>query len=196
MIRNKKKAFSLVEFLFVIAIFMVAAAISTQIFLSINKDFKVLISYLGSYLKGREAIDLISKDCRIAIRVMDDYAGHTTTDSCLVLKVPSIDASRDIVDVNNEFDHIIYRIYDGDLWKTVMPGSNSSRLAYNGVLKKSMESLYVTRDGTPLSGIEHKSSITRLTLRVSVAETILGKEYRVTPGTTAKLMNYEWEFVR
>ena len=195
MIKNRK-AFTLTEFLVVVAIFMLVIGIATEAFLSLNKDYKVLMSYLSSYLKGRESIDIISRDCRMAIRIMDYYTGYVTTNSCLVLKVPSIDMSGNIIDVNHKFDYIIYRINNGDLWKTVMPGPNSARLAYDNVLKKSVESIYIARDGIGLSSITHKSSITHLTIWVSIVQTILGKDYRVNPGTTMKLMNYEWEHVR
>lgn len=184
------------EFMVVVLIEIMAIIISVQIVMSLNKDYRILASYLGSSLKGREAIDAIAKDCRMAVSVMDYHGGYVTTDSCLVLKVPSIDASRNIVDVNNEFDYIIYRMNVGDLWKTVMPGPQSSRLASDSVFKKSVELLYIESNGTPLSSILHKSSITRLTIWISVVETLLGKDYRVNPGTTVKLMNYEWEYVR
>ena len=128
--------------------------------------------------------------------MLDSYGAYTTTDDCLVLKVPSIDASQDIIDVNKNFDYIIYRIVGNDLWKTVVPGTSSLREAYDGLFKKDIESLYIECDGTPLSSVTHKSTITRLTMWVSVSEVVLGKEYRITPGTTVKLMNYEWEFVR
>jgi hypothetical protein len=194
--RSAHKGVSLIEFLIVISIFIITIGIVFQIFTSLNKEYKVLVSYLSAYLKGRETIDRISKDCRIAIRVMDDHSGYTTTDNTLVLKVPSIDGSNNIIDVNNEFDYIIYRIQGGDLWKTVIPGGSSLREAFNGVLRRSMQSLYITSYGTPLSGIPHKSSVTALTLRVTFTETVLGTEYKVEPGTTVKLMNYEWRFVR
>lgn len=194
--RKKNGGFTLTEFLVVALINIIAIVIAIQVFTALNKDYKVLMTYLGSYLKGREVIDIISKDCRIAVRVLDSHAGYTTTTSSLVLKVPSIDSSRNIIDVNHEFDYIIYRIDDGDLWKTVIPGSNSSRSTYDNVLKKSIESLYMARDGVPLSDIAHKTTITHLTIWVSIVETILGREYRINPGTTVKLMNYEWEFVR
>lgn len=196
MIRKKKNGISLVEFIIVITIAVMVITMSYHAFVFLNKGYRVLMVYLNVYLRGRETIDFISKDCRIAIRVMDQYAGYTTTDSSLVLKVPSLDASGNILDINNEFDYIIYRIDNDDLWKTVIPGINSSRPAYNDVFKESMESLYITCDGTPLSDIEHKSTITRFTLRASVVDTMLGEEYKITPGTTVKLMNYEWEFVR
>ena len=196
MIKNKQSGFTLMEFLVAIFICIIAIFMAVQLSISLNKDYRVLVSYLGSYLKGREMIDRISKDCRIAIRVMDNYGGYVTTDNCLVLKLPSIDASRNIVDVNNEFDYVIYRIQNQDLWKTVIPGSSSSRPAYDNVLKKSIESLYMAYNGVPLSNVPYKSSCMYITIWVSIAETILGKQYRVNPGTTIKLMNYEWEFIR
>jgi Tfp pilus assembly protein PilW len=196
MIKNKRKGFTLIEFLVAFLICIIAMFMALQLSVSFNKDYRVLMSYLGSYLKGREMIDIISKDCREAVRIMDDYGGYVTTTNRLVLKVPSIDASGDIMDVDNEFDYIIYRIQNQDLWKTVIPGTGSSRPARNSALKQSIDSLYMACVGTPLSSIPNKSSCKDITIWVSVAETILGKTYTVNPGTTVKLMNYEWEFVR
>lgn len=192
----KKNGYTLVEFVLVVAILLIAVTIAVSVYVNIDKSYKTIIGYLSSYLKGREVIDVMSKDCRVAVRVMDSYAGYTTTDDCLILKVPSIDSSGNIIDVNNDHDYIVYILNGGDLWKAVIPGSTSSRTAYNDVLKKSMESLYITFSGVPLSNIAHKSTITSLTFGVSVIETLSGKEYKVEPGTTVKLMNYEWEFVR
>ena len=193
---KNKNGFTAAEFLIVSFIVLLVIGIISQIFISINKDYKVIMSYLTSYLKGREVIDIVSKDCRMAIRIMDSYSGYTTTNSSLVLKVPSIDSAGNVIDVNHKFDYIIYRIINGDLWKTVIPGPDSARTAYDNVLKKAIESLYMARDGTGLSDIVYKSSVTHLTIWISISETILGKDYRVNPGTTVKLMNYEWEYVR
>lgn len=196
MIKERKEGVTLAELLIATFIAILVIVISLEVSISMNKNAKILIAYLGSYLRGREVIDIISKDCRIAIRVMDYFAGYVTTDDCLVLKVPSIDSLGNIIDVNHEFDHIIYRIDNGDLWKTVMPGVNSSRPAYDGIFKKNIESLYVSSAGQGLSSIAHKSSVTYLVLWAAIAEDVLGKPYRVSTGTTVKLMNYEWEYVR
>lgn len=191
-----RHGFTIFEFLIVSFILGATLAIFAQGFMALNKDYKVLASYLSSYLKGREVMDIVSKDCRVAIRVMDNYAGYSTTNNCLVLKVPSVDASGNIIDINKKFDYIIYRINNKDLWKTVIPGIGSSRTAYNNALKRSIESLYFAYNETGLSSVANKTSIAHLTIWVSIAETILQKTYRVNPGTTVKLMNYEWEFVR
>ncbi len=196
MTRSKKRGVSLTELLVVTFIVIIVISISVQLFISLNQDYKVLTSYLGSYLKGREVIDIISKDCRIAIRVMDSLGSYVTGDNSLVLKVPSIDSSRNIIDINKEFDYIIYQMKGQDLWKTVIPGTKSARQACNSVLKKSVESLLLAKDGVSFSNITHKSSIAHLTIWVSIVETYMGKDYRVNPGTTVKLMNYEWEYVR
>ncbi len=194
--RLNKKAFTFIELMIAMFLVVIAISLSFQAFISLNKDYKIITSYLSSYLKGREAIDAVAKDCRIAAMVMDSFSTYTTTTSCLILRVPSVDTNGDIIDVNNEFDYIIYKIVNGNLWKTVFPGTASARQAQNAIFKKSIDSLYLTSSGTPLSNIPHKSSITQLTIRVSAVEVFLGKDYRLTPGTTVKLMNYEWEFVR
>lgn len=190
-----KKGFSLTEFAVSLLIIGIAILVSLQAFISLNKDAKIVTLYLSSYLRGREAIDIMAKDCRIATRVMDSFGGYTTATNCLVLRVPSIDAGGNIIDIYNDFDYIIYRIVNKNLWKVVIPGSASSRTAHNDVLKKSIDSLYLTSLSVPLSSVPHKSVISNITIRISAVETFQGKEYRTTPGTTVKLMNYEWESV-
>lgn len=194
--RNHTKGFSLTELLIGTVIVILAVIISIQVFVSLNYNYNTVAMYLTSYIKGRQAIDAISKDCRIAIRVMDSYSGYTTTNDCLVLKVPAIDSSHNIIDINNKFDYIIYRLQNGDLWKIVMPVAGSARQAQNTVFEKSAESFSLSSEGTPLSSIAHKSTVTTLTISIKVTEIFRGKAYSITPGTTVKLMNYEWEIVR
>jgi len=191
-----KRGFSLSELLIALFIVILTITLSIQVFISLNYDYQVITTYLTSYIKGRQAIDIISKDCRIAIRILDSFAGYTTATGCLVLKVPSIDSSHDIIDIKNNFDYIIYRLYNGDLWKIVIPGTGSARTAQNKVFEKSAESFTVSSNGVLLSNIPYKSSITHITIDITVAEIFRGKIYRITPGTAVKLMNYEWEFVR
>jgi len=196
MIRPDKKAFTLVELLVATSILFVVITILAVVTISLNKDYDILTAYLTSYLKGREVIDVVSKDCRMAVRVMDSYAGYATTNGSIVFKVPSIDPAGDIIDVNGIFDYIIYRVAGGNLCRTVIPSASSAREPENGIFKESIESLHIESNGTPLSQIPHKSTITRITIWVSINENILGKDYRIIPGTTVKLMNYEWEHVR
>ena len=191
-----KKGFSLSELLVALFILILTITLSVQVFMLLNYDYQVITTYLSSYIKGRQAIDVISKDCRIGIRIVDSFAGYTTAADCLVLKVPSIDSSHDIIDINNNFDHIIYRLYNSDLWKIVIPGTGSARAAQNKIFEESAESFTVSSDGVLLSNIPHKSSVTHITIGITVAKIFRGKAYRITPGTTVKLMNYEWEFVR
>lgn len=196
MIRSNKKAFTLVELLITTSILFVVMAIVVVVTISLNKDYDILMAYLTSHLKGREVIDALSKDCRMAARVMDSYSTYTTTDSSIVFKVPSLDSAGNIIDVNRVFDYIIYRMLGGNLWKIVIPSAGSAREPENGIFKEAIESLRIESNGTPLSQIPHKSTITRITIWVSINEKILSKDYRIIPGTTVKLMNYEWEYVR
>lgn len=194
--KSYKKGFSLSDLLITVFIVILVITLSVQIFVSLNYNYQTIATYLTSYIKGRQALDIISKDCRIAIRIPDSFSGYTTATNCLILKVPSIDSSHNIIDIDNKFDHIIYRLYNGDLWKIIIPGTGSARAPQNKIFEKSAESFTVSSDGVLLSAIAHKSSITHITVDISIAEMFRGKAYRITPGTTVKLMNYEWEYVR
>lgn len=194
--RKGTQGFTIVELSVAILIVMLAMGIALQALVSMNKDYRILVAYVVSLIKGREIIDRISKDCRMAVRVMDNYATYTTTDSSFILKVPSVDSPGNIIDVNNEFDYIIYRLEGADLWKIVIPGSKSARSAQSSVFKKGINQFHLAFGGQPLSGIPHKSAITHITMWMGISDFVMGKEYKITPGTTVKLMNYEWEFVR
>src|SRR3989338_4727844 len=175
MMIRRKRAFVLAELLTAVFITLLMMIIAIELFMSISKNSQILMAYLNCYLKGREVVDIVSRDCRMASRVMDGYAGYMTTDDCLVLKVPSVDESGDIIDVNAEFDYVIYRLNGADLWKTVIPAAASARDPYDGVFKKDIESFYVSSAGAGLSDITHKSSVTYLTLWMAISKDILGK---------------------
>ncbi len=194
--KSYKKGISLTDLLIAVFIVILTITLSVQAFIALNYNYQTIANYLTSYIKGRQALDIISKDCRIAIRIPDSFAGYTAATNCLILKVPSIDSSHNIIDIDNNFDHRIYRLYNGSLWKIVIPQTGSARAPQNKIFEKSVESFTVSSDGVLLSGIAHKSSITHITIDISVAEIFRGKTYRITPGTTVKLMNYEWEYVR
>jgi len=196
MTATKKKAGALIELMITVTIFLIVIAAMTQTIMSMNQNYKILAGYLTNYLKGRHVIDFIAKDIRMAIRVMDEYGAYASTTNCLVLKVPSLDATGDIVEVNNEFDYVIYKIEGDDLKKIVIPGAMSARTACDKVFEKAIKSLYCSHQGNAISSVPNKSVITELNLRVSLSEIVLGKEYQIDPGTSVKLMNYEWEFVR
>jgi len=191
----KKKAFTLMELMIAILILALVISLSIEVFISVNYDYQKIAMYLNFYIKGRHAVDIISKDCRTAIRIMDSYSGYTTSNTCLVLKVPSIDSMKNIININKNFDYIIYRSYNGDLWKIVIPGTGSSRPAQNKIFERS-ESFNLSYNGSPVSSIAHKSTMPHVTITITVSQSIRGQVYSVTPGTTVKLMNYEWGFVR
>jgi prepilin-type N-terminal cleavage/methylation domain-containing protein len=191
----RKKGFTLMELMIAILILALVVSLSIEVFISVNYDYQKIAMYLNFYIKGRHALDVISKDCRTAIRIMDSYSGYTTSDTCLVLKVPSIDSMKNIININKNFDYIIYRSHNGDLWKIVIPGPGSSRAAQNKVFERS-ESFNLSYNGAPVSSIAHKSTMPHITITITVSQNVRGKVYSVTPGTTVKLMNYEWGFVR
>lgn len=191
----KKRAFTLMELTIAVLILALVISLSIEVFISVNYDYQKIAMYLNFYIKGRQALDVISKDCRTAVRIMDSYSGYTTSDNCLVLKVPSIDSMKNIININKNFDYIIYRSYNGDLWKIVIPGTGSFRPAQNKVFERS-ESFNLSYNGAAVSSIAHKSSMPHITITITVSQNIRGKVYSATPGTTVKLMNYEWGFVR
>jgi prepilin-type N-terminal cleavage/methylation domain-containing protein len=51
----------------------------------------------------------IARDVKSAVRVAAAYSGYATSADVLVLQVPAIDSGGLIIDVDNDFDYIVYR---------------------------------------------------------------------------------------
>lgn len=131
MINMKKKAFTLVEVQLaaIIAAFILIAAISSYIFYW--KSFSAGNIFLDVYSNSRIAMGWMAKDIRWAAQIAPNSTlgaiTRTTSDNCIVLSVPSIKSSGDII--SSQFDEIIYLITNDDLHRIVYPfktGTNPS----------------------------------------------------------------------
>jgi len=112
---GRPRGFTLIEMLIGLAIIslLIVALLSfyskgQQQFMNQNIQSDVLE-------KSRYPLALIARDVKSAIQVFAAWGSYTTSSNTLVLEVPSVDSGGLIIDVNSQFDYVIYRVFERKL---------------------------------------------------------------------------------
>ena len=149
---------------------------------------------------NRVTLTWLSRDIKEAIQVMPDHVingtSYSTSSGSIVLRVPSIDANGIIIDIDNEFDYIVYQM-DPDISTQIVrivDGKDgvSSRVDGNRVLAENVSSLvlvFLDSNGVVVTDY----SDTAITAIVDIGLTSLKKgvqrTYEETVNTQTKLRN-------
>jgi prepilin-type N-terminal cleavage/methylation domain-containing protein len=112
---GRPKGFTLIEMLIGLAIIslLIVALLSfyskgQQQFMNQNIQSDVLE-------KSRYPLAVIAQDVKSAVQVVAAWGSYTTSSNTLVLEVPAVDSSGLIIDVNSQFDYVIYRVFERKL---------------------------------------------------------------------------------
>ena len=95
--RSDKSGYTVVEVLISVAVASVLFSVILFLYLRGQQSFDANRTYLDVYADARLAADWMAKDIKWATQVLPVWGGYTTSDNSLVLEVPAIDASGDIV---------------------------------------------------------------------------------------------------
>lgn len=134
--RSRDRGFTLLEVLF-------AAGISSVVVMAVVTSFVIAQrTTMQSFWQGqvyadaRTTVDNLVRDIRGAIEVESSFTHsasgvtYTTGDDTIILKLPAIDASEYIIDVESTFDRIVYSMSDSDppvLLRRILPDDLSGR---------------------------------------------------------------------
>lgn len=117
--KNKTKALpkgmSIVEFLVVVAVSSVVLIALLYLFSAGQKYFVNQDAKADAIEDSRYPIAWLARDIKEAVEVVPgpvtvNGSSYSTSASCLVLKVPSIDSAGLIIDIENHFDTIVYAL--------------------------------------------------------------------------------------
>lgn len=92
--------------------------------------------------EARTLSDLVARDLRGALAIEASFEEFSSDGNTLILRVPSIDENGDFVDLENDYDRIIYfasGTNGSDLVREVRPGRTSDRLATNELMGSIIE---------------------------------------------------------
>ncbi|MFH0764694.1 MAG: hypothetical protein V1927_06800 [Candidatus Omnitrophota bacterium] len=204
-LNKRNRAFSLVEVQIALFITVVVFVAAFSLYIFYNKTFVIGNAFLDVYANSRIAVALMSRDIRCAAQVdasctdPNTYVTYTTGDQVIVLKVPSIDSSGNVI--GSEYDEIIYLVQDRDLYRIVLPNTTgpapTSRIYENRVIARYCDQLTLSSGGHPLSYYNSSElpTLNTIALRLPINQTIIDLSGagtmtpQITPTMLVKLRN-------
>lgn len=179
----KQRGFTLIESIIVIFLFALVMLAVTDMYISFNKSYSKQVASINTSLSAAALMDEVQRTTLQANAVVAShvYSGttYTTSTTTLVLSLPSIDGSGNIV--SNKYDYAIfylagsttYRILDTDASSARAPSSKklsdvigSLAYTYNNVTPSS--STMITIDATTTSTAEGQTFQKHLTQQVNL----------------------------
>lgn len=194
---NKKKfspeGFTLIEMLVVVGIvaFIVLALLS--FYVSGQKYFISQSARADNLRAGRQVLNWISRDIKEGIEVLSSYNTYTASDSCLILKVPSVDSSGVIIDIANDVDYIIYRPNPSrsNRLERIVDAKDgvSSRSDVTRTVADKVGSIVFSSGGIGLGSVSDFTQVFSVNVALTNRQSWMGKTYQDTFNTMIKLRN-------
>jgi len=135
----------------------------------------------------------MTRDIKEAVLVLPNWDVYTASDSCLILLIPSVDAGGDIIDIENDFDCVVYRLNPQipsrlerivDAKDGVSARSDSSRW-----LSTKVNSFLLSSEGANLSSVADFSQVAYVDISLITQQTLMGRSYQETLQTGVMLRN-------
>ncbi len=189
----KSKGFSLIELLVIVAIasFIILTILSLY---TIGQRYFLSGTARTDVLRNtRQVLNWISRDIKEGIQVLPSWDVYTTSNTCLILQVPSLDSNGLIIDIDNEFDYIIYRLnpeYPSRLERIIDAKDGiSSRADTSRVIATDVNSFQISSGGVDLSAVSDFSQVSSVYIAMITTQNLLGRTYQETLNTGLKLRN-------
>ena len=189
----KPEGFTLIELLVIVAIgsFLVLAMLS--LYVSGQRYFMIGTARTDVLRDNRQVLNWVSRDIKEGIQVLPSWDVYTTSSTCLVLQVPSLDSNGLIIDIDNEFDHIVYGLnseFPNRLERIIDAKDGvSSRADSARVITTRVNSFQLSSEGVDLSSVSDFSQVSRIEVTLITAKNLLGRTFQETLRTGAMLRN-------
>ncbi len=189
----KPKGFTLIELLIIVAIgsFLVLAMLS--LYVSGQKYFMTGTARTDVLRDNRQVLNWVSRDVKEGIQVLPIWDVYSSSSTCLVLQVPSLDSNGLIIDIDNEFDHIVYGLnseFPNRLERIIDAKDGiSSRADSARVITTRVNSFQLSSEGVDLSSVSDFSQVFRIEVTLITAKNLLGRTFQETLRTGVKLRN-------
>ncbi|HDZ25845.1 hypothetical protein LCGC14_1082120 [marine sediment metagenome] len=189
----KSKGFSLIELLVIVVIvsFMILAMLS--LYVAGQRYFMTGSARADILRDNRHVLNYISRDIKGAIQVLPGWDSYTTSSSCLVLQVPSLDSNRLIIDIDNEFDHIVYSLNSEspNRIERIIDGKDgiSSREDRTRVMATRVSSFQLSSGGVDLSSVSDFNQVSSIDITLITTQNLLGRTFQETLKTSVKMRN-------
>lgn len=187
------KGITLVEVLITVSIvsFMILAMLSLYVagqryYMNGNARSDVLRD-------NRHVLNYVSRDIKEAIQVVPSWDVYATSTECIILQVPSLDSNGIIIDIDSQFDYIVYCLnseYPNRLERIIDANDGiSSRVDSSRSIATRVNSFQLSSGGIELSGIADFSKVANVDITLVTTQNLLGRTFQETLKTGVKLRN-------
>jgi len=191
--KTKPKGLTLVELMVTVVVVSLVMTALLSLY-SVGQRY-----FIGESIKLEELRDIryvqnwMSRDIKEAVQVLPGWDVYTASDSCLVLRIPSVDASGYIIDIDNDYDHVVYRLntqIPSRLERIVDAKDGvSSRSDSSKFLSTQVSSFLLSSEGVNLSSVADFSQVVCVDVALTTRQNFLGRSYEEKLQTGAKLRN-------
>ncbi|MGB8953360.1 MAG: prepilin-type N-terminal cleavage/methylation domain-containing protein [Candidatus Aminicenantales bacterium] len=189
--RKASRGLTLIEVLIATVVMSILMAALLTLYSEGQKYFINENTQADVLQESRYPLEWLARDIKGSTSVVSSWGSYSTSENTLVLQVPSVDGSGLIIDVEAEFDYIIYRTSTGRLQRIVDANDGvSSRTDRSRFLAENVTSLSLTyydaTDTQLSSGYEAAASVK---MALAISEKGLGRTFQETLNSKVKLRN-------
>lgn len=191
------RGFTLVELQVALFVSLITLLAIISMYLFSWRSFDTGSTLLDVYANSRNAIGWMMKDIRCAKQVVANVTisgtSYSTTDNSIVLMVPSVDSSGNVI--STCYDYMVYFLQGSEMRRIVGTDPASSRANEDRVIAKYCSSLVFSSGGVPLSGIANLSTINTVAVylplnKVAISLSGSGTQIEsIEPTTVVRLRN-------
>jgi type II secretory pathway component PulJ len=173
---HSHKGVSLAELLAALSIAIVLAASILSLYIFAQRVFVHGETFYEVHGDVRMALEWMSRDIRWATRPINSRSSYATNTDELILEVPSVDSSGDVIDIETTFDYIIYHLDGADppnLQRTVDADTASSRSDETRTVANNVDSLNFSSGGSLLGSIGDVTPLTEIVIDISTSKFVI-----------------------
>ncbi len=191
--KYQPKGITLVEVLVTVTIvsFMILAMLS--LYVAGQRYFMTGTAKSDVLRDNRQVLNYVSRDVQEAIQVMPNWDVYTTSTDCLILQVSSIDSNGLIIDIDSQFDYIVYRLnseYPNRLERIIDANDGvSNRADSSRTIATRVSSFQLSSGGVDLSAVSSFDQVSSVVITLVTTQSQLGRTFQEILHTGAKLRN-------
>lgn len=187
------KGLTLIELLIVISLTALILLTLLSLYTTSQKYFVTESARADVIRDSRQVLLWISRDIKEACQVITSWDIYTSSNDCLILRVPSVDASGLIIDIESQFDYIIYRLnpsFPNRLERIIDANDGVSAKVDGGrVLVTRVNFFLLSSEGVEFSSIADFSSVSSVDISLTASQDRYGRTFQDTLNTVVKLRN-------
>jgi len=191
--KSQQKGITLVEVLVTVTIASSMILAMLSIYVAGQRYFMNGSARSDVLRDNRQVLNFVSRDVKEAIQVMPTWDVHTTSTDCLILQVPSIDSSGLIIDIDSQFDYIVYRLnseYPNRLERIIDANDGvSNREDSSRTIATIVSSFQLSSGGVDLSAVSNFDQVSSVEVTLITTKNLLGRTFQETLRTGVKLRN-------